>query len=111
MIKEGNPMQNDLFRSAFLTAAVVAMTWPIAACGATGIQGTYSNQFVVLELKAGGKCTLNAAGEPEPDVCTWHVEGNKITVNANRGLPVEVFTIHDDGSLTAGDFGTLQKTK
>jgi hypothetical protein len=62
----------------------------------------------VPEFKSGGQATFTSS-LGDADVCTYKVDGKKLTLDCKHDNVV--FTIHDEGSLTAPFFGTLQKSR
>jgi len=102
-------MTTTLFRKVICAATLTCLSCLMLACG-SGVQGTYANDTVgiVVELKSGGQATFTSS-LGDADVCTYTVDGKKITLDCKHDKMV--FTVHDDGSLTAPFFGTLRKTK
>src|SRR5438128_11803503 len=102
-------MRFDRLREFVLLAVVFTLSLTGAACGASGIEGTYSNGgSVVLDLRSGGKAELTMLGEQEH--CTWKATDQKLTVTC-KGDSVD-FIRHDDGSLGGPVFvGTPTKSK
>ena len=102
-------MATTLFRNVILSTALTCLTGVISACGSS-VQGTYANDTVgiALELKSGGQARFTSS-LGDADVCAYTVEGRKITLDCKHDKVI--FTIGDDGSLTAPFLGTLRKTK
>jgi len=97
------------FRTIF-AAVLIFFSVLGAACGAGGLEGTYSNMAgnVMLELRSGGKADLTISGETQH--CAWKSDNSKVTVTCG-GDSVD-FGRHDDGSLTGPSFvGVLRKSK
>jgi len=102
-------MKFDMMRKLVVpTTAFIISTFG-AACGSSGVEGTYSNgSSVVLDIRSGGKADLTMLGELEH--CTWKATDQKVTLTCNRDS-VD-FIRHDDGSLGGPVFvGTLTKSK
>lgn len=100
---------NNSFRKTISPALLLCLAAVMFACGSS-IEGTYANDAmgIVVELKSGGHATF-ASSLGDNDACTYKVDGSKLTLECRRDKVV--FTIHDDGSLTAPFFGTLRKSK
>jgi len=101
--------QQSSIRTIF-AAMLIFFSVLTAACGAGGLEGTYSNMAgnVMLELRSGGKADLTISGETQH--CTWKSDNSKVTVTCG-GDSVD-FGRHDDGSLTGPSFvGVLRKSK
>ena len=93
-----------------------AGAWLLVSMGActSGAQGTYSDQSggLILELKSGGKANLTMQGEIVE--CTYSTSGKQITVECKGPAGINVFNVHDDGSLTGPPgsfFPALRKQK
>ena len=102
-------MVPNRFRRSVLVAWFSVMSLATAACGANGVEGTYSNGgSVVLDLRSGGKADLTLMGELEH--CSWKATDSKVTLSCKEGS-VD-FTRHDDGSLSGPVYiGQLKKSK
>ena len=101
--------QQSSFRT-ILATVLIFFSALSAACGAGGLEGTYSNVAgnVMLELRSGAKADLTISGETQH--CTWKSDNSKVTVTCG-GDSVD-FGRHDDGSLTGPSFvGVLRKSK
>ena len=94
---------------AMSLAVLLCLCGAVVACGSS-IEGTYANDTmgIVVELKSGGQATFTSS-LGDNDACTYKVDGKKLTLDCKHDKVV--FTIHDDGSLTAPFFGTLRKSK
>lgn len=102
-------MKRKFMRTAiFMAVATGALI--SAACGDSGVQGTYASDTmgVVVELKSGGQATFTSS-LGDNDACTYKVGGDNLTLDCKHDKVV--FAIHRDGSLTAPFFGTLRKSK
>src|SRR5215469_16046557 len=94
---------------AMSLSILLCLCGALISCGSS-IEGTYANDNmgILIELKSGGQATFTSS-LGDNDACTYKVDGKKLTLACRRDKVV--FTIHDDGSLTAPFFGTLRKTK
>jgi hypothetical protein len=101
-------MKFEMVRKLVVTLELFTLSSFGAACGTSGVEGTYSNGgSVVLDIRAGGKADLTTLGEQEH--CTWKAASQKLTVICNRDS-ID-FIRHDDGSLGGPAFvGTLKKS-
>jgi hypothetical protein len=117
-------MKSVSFRNSILAATAFCLTCALTSCGssATGtnsnpssssVIGTYSNPSgsFMLDVRASGAATYTSVGASFP--CMYTIAGDKLTLSCQGQSATTVFTIHDDGSLTAQDSvaGTLRKTK
>jgi|SRR5215470_12629850 len=102
-------MKLNMKRKYVVPLAAMALGIFGAACGSSGIEGTYSNGgSVVLDIRSGGKAELTMLGEQEH--CTWKANDQKLTVMC-KDDSVD-FIRHDDGSLGGPVFvGTLTKSR
>jgi len=73
----------------------------------SGMTGTYTDASgaVILELRSGGKASFTFMGDVED--CSFKNNDKQLTLTCKGSpVPVTVFNIHDDGSLT-GPPGTF----
>lgn len=97
-------------RKSILLAWLVMLSITTVACGAGGLEGTYSTSAgnVVLELRSGGKANFTIMGETQ--ACTWKSGDAKVVLTC-KGDTVD-FVRHDDGSLSGPGFvGRMTKSK
>jgi len=96
--------------SALLLSSLSLLLLLSAACGASGLEGTYSTSAgnVVLELRSGGKANFTIMGETQ--ACTWKADDSKLLLTC-KGDSVN-FVRHDDGSLSGPGFvGQMKRSK
>jgi hypothetical protein len=99
-----------LSRSALPLPCLSLLLFLTAACGAGGLEGTYSTSAgnVVLELRSGGKANFTIMGETQ--ACTWKADDSKVLLTC-KGDSVN-FVRHDDGSLSGPGFvGQMKRSK
>jgi len=97
-------------RSSLFLSCLSLLLFLTAACGAGGLEGTYSTSAgnVVLELRSGGKANFTIMGETQ--ACTWKADDSKVVLTC-KGDAVN-FVRHDDGSLSGPGFvGQMKKSK
>ena len=100
----------SLSRSALFLSCLSLLLFLTAACGAGGLEGTYSTSAgnVVLELRSGGKANFTIMGETQ--ACTWKADDSKVVLTC-KGDSVNLVR-HDDGSLSGPGFvGQMKKSK
>src|SRR5580704_16250295 len=117
-------MKSFWLRNLILGATFISLTCALTSCGSSGngtnsnpsgsvVAGTYSNPSgsFVLDIRSGGAATYTSVGATFS--CTYTTAGDKLTLSCQGQTAKTVFTIHDDGSLTAQDSvaGTLRRTK
>jgi hypothetical protein len=117
-------MKSVWFRNLILAATAFCLTCALASCGSSAngtnsnpssssVIGTYSDPSgnYVLDVRSGGTAAYTSVGANFP--CTYTTAGDKLTLSCQGQTAKTVFTIHDDGSLTAQDSvaGTLRRTK
>ena len=72
-----------------------AILIPLASCGGGGVEGTYGEGQVKIELKSGGKATFLVMTESKD--CTYTVDKKKINLDCKEGEPLAL-TLSDDGT-------------
>ena len=110
-------MKSVSFRNLILGATTFCLTCALASCGSggnsTSVIGAYSDPSggFVLDVRSGGAATYTSVGATFS--CTYTTAGDKLTLSCQGQTAKTVFTIHDDGSLTAQDSvaGTLRRSK
>jgi hypothetical protein len=84
------------------TMSVAAGTVVLLLLGCnSGLRGTYTdaNGAVILELRSGGKANFTFMGDVQD--CTYETSGKQLTLTCKGAGGKTVFSVHDDGSLTA----------
>jgi hypothetical protein len=110
-------MKSVSFRNLILGTTAFCLTCALASCGSgansTSVIGTYSDPSgsFVLDVRSGGAATYTSVGATFS--CTYTSAGGKLTLSCQGQTAKTVFTIHDDGSLTAQNSvaGTLRRSK
>jgi hypothetical protein len=117
-------MKSVSFRNLILGATAFCLTCALASCGSSanstnsnpsggGVIGAYSDSSgnFALDVRSGGAATYTSVGATFS--CTYTTAGDKLTLSCQGQTAKTVFTIHDDGSLTAQNSvaGTLRRTK
>jgi hypothetical protein len=112
-------MKSVSFRNLILGATAFCLTCALASCGSganstgSSVIGTYSDPSgsFVLDVRSGGAATYTSVGATFS--CTYTTAGDKLTLSCQGQTAKTVFTIHDDGSLTAQDSvaRTLRRSK